>query len=95
MDNSEELKARQEELTKIRRLLDLDGFQWLENICNQQLQARLAELVLSPPTGVDDMVKRAYTLGECAGMRLVLGLPHVQREVISQEIKAAGERNDE
>lgn len=85
----EELKARQEELTKVRRLLTLDGFEWLQGMCGQQIQARLSDLVLSPPTGVDDMVKKAYMLGECSGLRVAMGLPAIQAEVLTAEIKAA------
>ena len=83
----EELRELQEELTTIRRLLAESGFKWFEDVCKQQAENRLSEIILVPPEGVDDMVKRAYAIGECAGLKLAVRLPEIHKEQLEYDIK--------
>lgn len=95
MDKIEALREHQEELTKVRRLIDEPGFKWFQNICSTQVQNRLTDIVLAPPEGLDDMVKKIYAIGECAGLRLALNLPEIHKEQLEYDIKLASKGNED
>lgn len=87
MDKAEERNLLQAELLKVNRLLESDGYKWLMDIGNQQLSNRLSLAILVPPEGADDMVKKTYELGECAGLKLLMSLTEVQKDQLETDIR--------
>jgi hypothetical protein len=94
MADSERLQELQEELTKIRRLKETDGYEWLVKIGEAQVQSRLGTIILVSPESADDMVKKNFALGECAGIKLMQSIADVYYEQIRDEIQNLTKGND-
>lgn len=87
MDRAEEMSLLQEEHRKVADLIKHPGYVWLLATGEEQLRRRVSDLILAAPEGMDDMMKKAYAMGECAGIKLMCSVTAVQEGVLAEEIK--------
>jgi len=83
----EELREAQEELARLRQLCDSPGWQWYLEVVQAQVTNRINDLILGEPQGLDDMVKRAYAMGECAGIKTLPEIPSMRMEELREAIE--------
>lgn len=84
---AEQLRELQELANTLKRLEAEPGYVWLKGVGNEQIQNRLTDIILTPPESVDDMVKKIYAIGECAGIKLMTHMVSIQKEQLEYDIK--------
>lgn len=60
----------------MNNLLENEDFKTMTKILNSQIEQRIHEMLVMPD-GMDGMVKRTYSSGEIAGMKIALNLPQI------------------
>ena len=61
---------------KMADLLEYTPFLLFKELLEKQIEYRLRELLVMP-TGSDDVIRRTYSCGEVAGMKIALAFPSV------------------
>lgn len=61
---------------KMNDLLENENFKFFSKILNSQIEQRIHNMLVMPE-GMDDAVKRIYSSGEIAGMKIALNLPQI------------------
>lgn len=70
----------------LEELIEDKNFKHLVELVGGQIKAREHE-VLVMPGGLDDVIKRIYSSGEIAGMKIVVNLPEVIAGTLKETIE--------
>lgn len=82
------LRELQEELSELRSLQKTRGYTRLLFIAEQQIEARVGNLVLNPLEKMDDVLKQEYAKGEIAGIKLFASMTDTHIATLENEIAA-------
>lgn len=79
-----DLRQLQEERSKLGKVVESDGYQWLVALMENQIQARFQELI-NPLKGMDEVLHEQYLKGELSGIQTVrLMIPTYLEDVNSR-----------
>ena len=70
----------------LEELIEDKNFKHLLELVEAQIKAREHEILVMPG-GLDDVIKRIYSSGEVAGMKIVINLPEILIGTLKENIE--------
>ena len=92
---AEDLREAQEELSKLKKLIESPGFLWEQTVAQSDIEGRITRLVTTPPTSIEAVLGIVHELGVCAGIKKTVERPMLQIEVLEEEVERLADEEEE
>ncbi len=84
---SREVRDLQEELSRLTSFRNHPGYEELMKIAEDQLDARIGAVLLTPLNGLDETLKQEFEKGEISGIKLFVKMTDIQIQTLKEEIE--------
>jgi uncharacterized protein (DUF302 family) len=88
------LMQAHEQKRAMQKLMETSEYQILQNYLKSQFE-QLTVIVMSMPSGADDVVKNTYSAGQAAGLKIALDGPSLLIEYAQSSIDSARKEEEE
>lgn len=95
IDEAKELQKMQEELGKLRGLVESSGWLLLREYAEGQERARRNEVLYKPLTELGSVLYQEFMKGELSGIELFFRLPNDRIEVLKEALDQSTKENED